>query len=333
MASGSPRAVSARSKLIVNTILGVAFVAISAPQATRIPAHEWLSLAFIVIFALHILFSWQWIVGVTTRLFSSLRGQVRFNYLLDALSYLAMVAVIVSGIIISESVFPALGFPRVRDRFWAIIHDKSSEFLLILIGIHLAMHWDWIVAALGRLTRGELGRAVASERRGSWMRPVVSLVAVSLVATVAALAIGRSPIADRFRPAAGAEAEGRSPDALGERRGERPGERRGDRAEGEQMARGERGAVVGDSANAATPEMRGENGESGERRAKNRPRRREGEGGQLGWRQRYLRPAMKVGLFMGVPFVITLVIAALAGRARPQGGRTAPADPLQQRID
>ncbi len=322
MASGSPRAVSARSKLIVNTILGVAFVAISAPQATRIPAHEWLSLAFIVIFALHILFSWQWIVGVTARLLSSLRGQVRFNYLLDAVSYLAMVAVIVSGIIISESVFPSLGFPRVRDRFWAIIHDRSSEFLLILIGIHLAMHWDWIVAALGRLMRGELGRSVASERRGSWMRPVVSLVAVSLITTVAALAIGRSPIADRFRPAASANAEGRELDGMGERRG--------DREEGARAADGERGALAGDSANATVPQMEGERAE---RREKNRPRRREGEGGQLGWRQRYLRPAIKIGMFMGVPFIITLVIATLAGRSRPQGGRTAPADPLQQRID
>lgn len=322
MASGSPRAVSVRSKLIVNTILGVAFVAISAPQATRIPAHEWLSLAFIVIFALHLLFSWQWIVGVTARLLSSLRGQVRFNYLLDAASYVAMVAVIVSGIIISESVFPSLGFPRVRDRFWAIIHDRSSELLLILIGVHLAMHWDWIVAVLGRLVRGQLGGAVASERRGSWIRPVVSLMAVSLVATFAALVVGRSPIADRFRPMAREGAEERALDGTGEVRGEREGIDR--------SADGGRVAAVGDTAKATTP--RGD-GARAERREKTRPRRREGEGGQLGWRQRYLRPAIKIGTFMGVPFIVTLVIAALAGRTRPQGGRAAPADPLQQRIE
>ncbi len=201
MASGSSRAVSVRSKLIVNTVLGVAFVAISAPTATRIPVHEWISLAFIGVLGLHVLFSWSWIVGVSRRLVAALRGQVRLNYLLDAISYLAMVAVMVSGIIISESAFPALGFPHVRDRFWAVIHERSSELLLILIGAHLAMHWDWIVAALRRLFKGGLARAVASERRGSWMGPALTLTVVSLAVSAAAVGIGRTSFADGFRGA------------------------------------------------------------------------------------------------------------------------------------
>lgn len=327
MASGSPRAVSVRSKLIVNTILGVAFVAISAPQSTRIPAHEWLSLAFIVIFALHILFSWQWIVGVTSRLLSTLRGQVRINYLLDAVSYLAMVAVIVSGIIISESVFPALGFPRVRDRFWAVIHDRSSELLLILIGAHLAMHWDWIVASLRRLVRGDLARAVASERRGSWVRPVLTLTAVSLAVTAASVAIGRTSFADRFRtPPPGA------------RRAQ--GERRDQGRSVAAVASGDSLAAQAATGAAATSEAGGDdqatdrkNHDGGARKGGDRPRRREGERNQLGWRQRYLRPAIKIATFMGVPFLLTLVVASITGRARPQGGRAAPTDPLLQHID
>ena len=339
MASGSARAVSVRSKLIVNSILAIAFVAISAPQATRIPAHEWISLAFIGILAVHLLFSWTWIVGVGARLLSALRGQVRFNFVLDVFSYLAMVAVIVSGIVISESALPSLGLPRVHDRFWAVIHDRASEFLLILIGTHLAMHWDWIVAALGRLFSGRLGQSVAHERRGSWTRPVMTLTAVSLVAAAVAIAVGRSSYADGFRrPGEGARARAEraakprenvlpgvaaANDSLAATRdrgegdgGERRGANGQRRESGERGARGDREGGVGER-------------ERGQRTGG----QREGGGNQLGWRQRYLRPAIKIATFMGVPFLVTLVVSSLATRARPNGGRVAPADPLEQRID
>lgn len=330
MASGSPRAVSVRSKLIVNTILGVAFVAISAPQATRIPAHEWLSLAFLVIFALHILFSWQWIVGVTARMFSALRGQVRLNYLLDAASYLAMIAVTVSGIIISESAFPSLGFPRVHDRFWAVIHDRSSELLLILIGVHLAMHWEWIVAALRRLMSGTLARAVTSERRGSWLRPVLTLTAISLACTAATVAVGRSSYADRFRvpPQRAREGGAATRDVARAPVATAGDSTAGLAADSARIDGAPRADARGNEARAARGEREGR-----AKRGGNRPRGRQEEGGQLGWRQRYLRPAIKIATFMGVPFLVTLVIASIAGRARPKGGHSASADPLLQHVD
>jgi cytochrome b561 len=292
-----------RTKLAVNTILAVSFVAISAPLITRIPVHEWLSLAFIVILGLHVLFSWSWIVGVTRKVLGRLRGELRFNYVLDVLSYVAMVVVMISGIVISEAALPAMGLPRPRDRFWSIIHSLSAKAILVLVGVHLAMHWDWVLAALRRLLAGTLA---ATARQGNqvrgWLQPIAILAGVSLVASLATWTVGKTPIADQVRRA------GPGPGAR------QPGERQTQRATDDQTPRVEPRAEL-----------------SKEERARRRAARMEDRPGPEGPsnRRRIVSSVRLIGQFMGVPFIAALVAIGLVRRARPTGGRQ-PIDPLEQ---
>ena len=55
-----------------------------------------------------------------------------------------------TGIIISEAALTKMGNSIVADPFWFTIHDISSNLFLLLLGIHLAMHWDWIVKGFKR---------------------------------------------------------------------------------------------------------------------------------------------------------------------------------------
>jgi len=343
MATDGPRAGSVRAKLLVNSILAISFVAISAPQATRMPVHEWLSLAFMGILALHILFSWAWIVGVTRRFMASVRGELRFNYVLDALSYAAMIVATISGLVISEAALPALGFPRPSDRFWSVIHDLSSEALLVLIGVHLAMHWDWVVAAAKRFLAGALGTgARGSGGLGVWMRPLATITVVSLVLSAATLAMSALPQAERIRGArgggGGAQAKGGkgrpaatadtdNPVAAGAAESSPPaavasqGSTEAEGVQGAERAKGDEGERGARKAKRA----------KGAKGAKNRPAGG-GGGGQLGWRQRYLRPGIKIAGFMGAPFLLTLVILGVMRRDR-RSSTAAAGDPLEQRAD
>ena len=58
--------------LYVDIGVFVLFVVVSAPQATRVVLHEWLSLLFIVPFLIHILLHWSWVKKVTGRFFRKL---------------------------------------------------------------------------------------------------------------------------------------------------------------------------------------------------------------------------------------------------------------------
>ena len=104
----------------------------------------------IPVIILHLLMSWEWIVGIMTRFLKKLPGEKRFKYLWDAILFMMMTLVIFTGIIIFEVAFPTMGVPIVADPFWFAIHDISSNIFLLLLGIHLAMHWDWIVKGFKR---------------------------------------------------------------------------------------------------------------------------------------------------------------------------------------
>ena len=65
--------------------------------------------------------------------------------------FVGMVIVIYSGFLISESMLPDLGIDTVATGFWSTVHDAGGNLLILLVGIHIAMHWPWIKRNLGRI--------------------------------------------------------------------------------------------------------------------------------------------------------------------------------------
>lgn len=142
-----------RSLFLLDAILLTLFVIVMLPHATGIALHEWISYLFLVPFLLHLLFHWNWIVKIPSRLFRSPVGDVYVNIVLDGLLYFTMIFAIVSGILASEVSLRGLGFNFTPDPFWSITHHQLSNLLFPLVGVHLAMHWGWIIRVAKQLTR------------------------------------------------------------------------------------------------------------------------------------------------------------------------------------
>ena len=132
----------------IDLVFFIGMVLVLAPQATGIPVHEWASFLIIIPFFLHLIMDWKWIVSVTKRLFKRTKGEIRFNYVLDWLLFFLFVMATFTGVVISEAALPALGINMTIDPFWSSMHDLSANLLMVVIGIHLAMHWKWIVTNL-----------------------------------------------------------------------------------------------------------------------------------------------------------------------------------------
>lgn len=129
----------------IDLLFFIGMLLVLAPQATGIPVHEWASFLIIVPFFLHLILDWKWIVNITKRLFKRVKGETRFNYVLDWLLFVLFVMATFTGVVISEAALPTLGIPIAIDQFWSSMHDLSANLLMVVIGIHLAMHWKWIV--------------------------------------------------------------------------------------------------------------------------------------------------------------------------------------------
>lgn len=136
--------------LIIDIIVFCIFLIVSAPAATGIALHEWIGLAIAVPIITHLVMHWKWIVQISKRLFGDLPNETRLNFIWDICLFFVICLATVSGLLISEAMLPTINIHFTIDPFWYVLHDISSNLFMIMIGVHLALHWDWIKTSIKR---------------------------------------------------------------------------------------------------------------------------------------------------------------------------------------
>ncbi len=133
-----------KTNLLVDILILIVFLIVYEEKATGTAIHEWLGIALGLVFIIHMILHWNWIV-VNTKLFlQRMRTEMRINYILDIFIFIGFTTIIFSGIMISESFLPAFGVKAGRSHFWQEIHVVSVDITLFLTALHFALHWRWI---------------------------------------------------------------------------------------------------------------------------------------------------------------------------------------------
>ena len=140
-----------KTVLTIDFAIFAAFLVAMAPRFSGIAIHEWLSIAFGAAIVTHLLLNWSWIVEVTRRFFGKARWSARINYVLNTLLFVDMTLVIFTGLMISEAALPLLGIQASHGGAWRRLHDLTANLAVLLVGLHLALHWQWIVNTTKRL--------------------------------------------------------------------------------------------------------------------------------------------------------------------------------------
>ncbi|GAA5528192.1 DUF4405 domain-containing protein [Herpetosiphon gulosus] len=134
-----------KTNYVVDLVIGISFLIATAPNTTGEPIHEWLSMGLAVMVVTHLLLHWQWIVAITKKIFRKVAWQQRINYILNIGLFIDMTIIMFTGIMISKTVVPLLGLELPNSMTWRSLHGLASDAGVFLIGLHLALHWDWIV--------------------------------------------------------------------------------------------------------------------------------------------------------------------------------------------
>ncbi len=134
-------------KFYLDVVLIAVYVVLMEPQFTGESWHEWVGLAIGGAVLIHLALNWKWIVTVTRRFFGHVARQARINYLLNLLLMVSFTLTVVSGIMISKNLntAQALGLSATASRNWHAIHVWIPDVTLLIVGVHLALHWNWIV--------------------------------------------------------------------------------------------------------------------------------------------------------------------------------------------
>lgn len=140
----------------LDATLLVSVCALESDKFTGLVLHEWLGLAVVPLILIHLLLAWNWIAAETRRFFTSQSTRARINYLLNLALFAVVTAALYSGILISQEAIPAISRSKPApylDWNWDRLHGDFAGIALILVGLHLAVNWEWVLAAGQRIFR------------------------------------------------------------------------------------------------------------------------------------------------------------------------------------
>ncbi len=144
---------SARARLWLDLALfGALFLAYN-PAWTGVAVHEWLSVVTIVPLLFHVIVNWDQTLAVLRRFAAMLRAMPKVNLVVDAALFIVAVTVMLSGLLISQSVARAVGVTIVPGPLWVSTHAWAADATILLLLVHFALHWRWVVNCSKRLVR------------------------------------------------------------------------------------------------------------------------------------------------------------------------------------
>ncbi len=129
--------------LFLDLTIALVFVVEMEEHFTGLRIHELLGLAFGAGILVHLTLHWRWIVNITLRFFHKVFHESRLNYILNLALFADMLVVIVTGVLISRTL--GLNFGG-ESRQLEQLHILSSQLSLIIVGLHVGLHWKWILA-------------------------------------------------------------------------------------------------------------------------------------------------------------------------------------------
>lgn len=141
---------NARARLLLDLGTFVALVVAFNPALTGLAVHEWLSIAVIVPLLLHLIINWEQTLRFVELFADRLKNKSRADLVVDVGLFVSAVAVMLSGLMISQVVAGLLGVSIAPSAIWVAVHSVSADLTIALLVAHFALHWRWVL----RVTRG-----------------------------------------------------------------------------------------------------------------------------------------------------------------------------------
>jgi cytochrome b561 len=162
---------------------------------TGLEWHQWLGFALCPLVLLHVVMQWPWFVTQFRGMGSRGGYRVRLSAILNLMLFVLMAAVLVSGVFASRQSTALIGESAGRVRLWHEVHGWLNFVLVVFVGLHLALNWDWLLAAFRRKRPRRPGiDAVTTGRHSSSLakylgRGIVTFVLALLMAGATYFAI------------------------------------------------------------------------------------------------------------------------------------------------
>ncbi len=156
---------SSRSRLVLDLGMFLAMLVAFNPAFTGIAVHEWLSVAVVVPLLFHTIINWEWTLHTIDTVTQKLLSASRLNLVVDIALFVSTVAVMLSGLLISQAISGALGLLVAPSTMWVAVHAVSADATVLLLFTHLALHGRWIARTVRSYGRAPRPHAIPTAAR------------------------------------------------------------------------------------------------------------------------------------------------------------------------
>ncbi|AEV28010.1 hypothetical protein SpiGrapes_0146 [Sphaerochaeta pleomorpha str. Grapes] len=127
-------------KLVFDAVMALLLVLMYNKNAVSMEFHELAGLVLLGIFLIHIFFNYRYFFHCTQRIFGkSLPVKTKAGYVLSLFSCIGIILMAISSVMISKTLFNIHG-----SNIWKTVHLSTAAALLIILGIHVGMHYQMI---------------------------------------------------------------------------------------------------------------------------------------------------------------------------------------------
>jgi hypothetical protein len=138
-------------KIGLDAVMLLLLILLFKDRVISIAFHERAGLIIFALFLCHNGLNWSWIAAISRRFFTTaLPLRTRAGYVVDALLLLTMAYIVLSGVMISRTVLVGI---FGSSPTWRFGHFFASAVALVLVGIHLGLHWSFIRSLSARVLR------------------------------------------------------------------------------------------------------------------------------------------------------------------------------------
>ena len=144
------------SKRILDLCMSISLLFLMAYQVTGEKAHEWLGIAMFVLIVAHNLLNAKWYASIFRGRYNVLRVS---RSLVNILLLIAMLATMVSGILLNSFVYPLSIVGTMAAA--RVLHLAGSYWSFVLMSIHLGLHWGIITGFVDKKLKQKAVRNIA----------------------------------------------------------------------------------------------------------------------------------------------------------------------------
>lgn len=136
-------------KLVLDFCMVITLTLMYNKMVINLTFHELGGLILIGVMLIHVLINWKWVAVISKRLYNkTIPLKTKLGYLINTLLLIAFLLIGLSGIMISKILFQISVNSEIP---WKTIHYSASSFALILIGIHLGLHTQFIFNKMNKI--------------------------------------------------------------------------------------------------------------------------------------------------------------------------------------